>query len=440
METASGQSLDQIFNLLSQTGPLTSSVEKRVLKPSAVINISNTARYNYVNFLPVVGYNHYDKIMLGAMFHNYQLPLNKFQFLAGGAFAGKSKKMNGFGRASYTVYKKKFHVETALSGIAYTQNKFTTDADEKLYLRIRRIVPSVKVSLFDQNPLKDRRLIIQVKSFLMKEDALRFTTVIIPGIDTIDRVTKHAENITINRLSLSYFDNRALYPYSFNFVADQGRQFIRTGLTAKYFFNYADNKTGLHARFFAGKFFYLNDKTFKTQSATNRYHLNMTGAKGDEDYTYSNYFIGRNEFEGWMSQQIMERDGFFKVRTDLLGNKIGKTDDWLGSLNLVTDLPRKLNPLSVLPVKIPIKIFADAGTYAEAWKNNPATGRFLYDAGFQLSFFNSLLNVYLPVIYSKVYSNYFKSTLTEKRFQKNISFSIDIQKLQVNKLLQGIPL
>ena len=29
------------------------------------------------------------------------------------------------------------------------------------------------------------------------------------------------------------------------------------------------------------------------------------------------------------SQQIMMRDGGFKIRTDLLADKIGKTDDWL---------------------------------------------------------------------------------------------------------------
>jgi hypothetical protein len=166
----------------------------------------------------------------------------------------------------------------------------------------------------------------------------------------------------------------------------------------------------------------------------------MTGANGQEDYTYSDYFIGRNEFTGWKSQQIMERDGFFKVRTDLLGEKIGKTDDWLLSLNLVTDVPKNINPLSVLPFKIPIKVFADIGTYAEAWKQGTSTGRFLYDAGIQVSLFSSMVNVYLPLLYSQVYSSYFKSTLGKNRFLKTISFNIDLQQFKLNKLLPGIPL
>jgi hypothetical protein len=39
----------------------------------------------------------------------------------------------------------------------------------------------------------------------------------------------------------------------------------------------------------------------------------MTGPNGYEDYTYSDYFIGRNRFDKLPSQQIMMRDGGFKV-------------------------------------------------------------------------------------------------------------------------------
>src|SRR5207253_5957421 len=170
-----------------------------------------------------------------------------------------------------------------------------------------------------------------------------------------------------NRLSASVSDNRVLFPYSLILSADQGKDFIKTGLTANVFFNYPDGKSGMNVRFFAGKFFYLKPATNLIRFYNDRYFLNMSGPNGNEDYTYSDYFIGRNEFEGWRSQQIMERDGFFKVNTALLGNKVGKTDDWLMSANMSSDLPDNINPLSILPVKIPLKIFADVGTYAEAW-------------------------------------------------------------------------
>jgi len=166
----------------------------------------------------------------------------------------------------------------------------------------------------------------------------------------------------------------------------------------------------------------------------------LTGANGYEDYTYSNYFAGRNKFDGAASQQIMERDGFFKVRTDLLSSKTGKTDNWLSAVNFTSDIPSKINPLSLLPVKIPLKVFVDIGTYADAWKANAATTRFLYDAGLQLSLLKETVNIYFPILYSSVYSDYFKSTLGKNHFWKTVSFSIDIQRFSLKKISKTLDL
>jgi hypothetical protein len=130
----------------------------------------------------------------------------------------------------------------------------------------------------------------------------------------------------------------------------------------------------------------------------------------------------------------MIRDGGFKFRTNLLGDKLGRTDRWLTALNLNSTIPKNINPLSVLPVNIPLRIFADVGTYAEAWDRNAEGDRFLFDAGLQLSLFNETLNIYVPLVYSKVYKEYYKSYLSDKRFLKNISFSIDLNNRNLKKL------
>ncbi|MBL7733065.1 MAG: hypothetical protein JNM88_17980, partial [Chitinophagaceae bacterium] len=192
-------------------------------------------------------------------------------------------------------------------------------------------------------------------------------------------------------------------------------------------------------RLFAGKFFYTSSKTISKQFATDRYHLNMTGANGYEDYTYSDYFIGRNEFEGFASQQIMVRDGAFKVRTDLLADKVGKTDNWLVAVNFGTTIPSSVNPLSLLPVKIPLKLFLDVGTYAEAWKANSGLDHFIFDAGVHLPLLKETVNIYIPLLYSKVYKDYIQSTIDKKgRFWKKISFSIDISNFSFRKIQRNL--
>ncbi|MDB5193228.1 MAG: family metallopeptidase, partial [Segetibacter sp.] len=434
LEKASGKDLSRIFMQRFSTGPI--PIEKsKALKPTLLFNLKNTEKYNYITFMPAAGYNYYDKVMLGAMMHNYQLPATAFRFLAGALYATGSKELNTFGRAGYTKYNKNSQLNTSLSYINYTKDNFAF-SNETINQRVRRIVPSVTYKWQDKDLLSKRQYSLQWKTFLLKEDDLNFSQDII-GPDTFDVVKALPVNSFINRLTLTVSDSRVLYPYNISLTADQGKNFIRTGLTAKYFFNYNEKKEGLSARFFAGKFFHLNTDN-SSRFRNERYFLNMTGPSGREDYTYSDYFIGRNEFSGWTSQQIMERDGFFKVRTEM--REVGQSDDWLTSLNLVTDLPASVNPLSILPVKIPFKIFLDVGTYAEAWKENPATGRFIYDAGIQLPLFGSTVNVFIPIIYSKVFRDYYKSIVSEKIFLRSISFNVNLNRFQSAVNTLGIPL
>lgn len=110
------------------------------------------------------------------------------------------------------------------------------------------------------------------------------------------------------------------------------------------------------------------------------------------------------------------------------------------AINFDANIPDKINPLQVLPFKIPLKFFVDIGTYAEAWQDNATGNRFLYDAGLQVPLLKDVVNIYFPILSSKVYRDYNKSVLGEGSFWKTVSFSIDIQKLSLHKLNKYIPL
>ena len=437
MEEVSGRNLDATFSLLNKKGDLKKSTVKKDIRFAAVFSMKETDKHNYIFASPAIGYNFYDKLMLGALVHNYTLPQTKFQFLIAPLYATKSKQLNGLGRLSYSLYPgnngQKF--ELALAGETFSGDNFTDSTNTTHAQRFSKIVPSLKYIFANKNPRSSITKFIQWKTFLINEQELMFTR---DTVNQVDVITYPTASRYVNQLQFVVENNRVLYPYKGALQIEQGEGFARLAFTGNYYFNYA-KAGGMNVRVFAGKFFYLGDKTFIKQFETDRYHLNMTGPKGYEDYTYSNYFVGRNEFDKFPNQQIMIRDGGFKVRTDFLSNKIGKTDDWLAALNFTSTIPNTINPLSVLPFKLPIKVFFDIGTYAEAWKKNAATGRFIYDAGLQLSLFKNVVNIYVPILYSKVYTDYFKSTITEKRFLKNIAFSIDLQNISLKKLVPQIP-
>lgn len=433
VEDVSQKNVDSIFSFLVKKGSL-EPPEKKDFKMGLLFNLKNTNHYNYLFLSPAFGYNYYDKIMLGGLIHNYTLPEPKFHFFVAPLYATGSKTLNGIARLgfnfnSYGAIRK---TEISLSGEKFSTEEFTDSTGAKNFLGFSKFVPSVKLIFRNKNATSSVKKWLQWKTYIINETSLLFFTDTVRNEDIISypKVGRY-----LNQLTFTIENNRALYPYSSHIMAEQGKDFLRLAFEGKYFFNYA-NGGGVNARLFAGKFIYLTDKTLSKQFETERYHLNMTGANGDEDYTYSDYFVGRNEFQKAPSQQIMIRDGGFKVRSDLLQNKIGKTDDWLAALNLNTDFPKQINPLQVLPFKVPLKLFLDVGTYAEAWNKNASTGKFIYDAGLQISLYRNLVNVYLPLVYSKIYGDYFKSTIPKnKRFFRNISFSIDIQNFRLNKIL-----
>ncbi len=191
IEKSSSRNLDDLFDELKKTGPLQPAATKPV-KLTALYNLHETDKYNYVSLAPAIGFNNYDKAMIGALIHNYQLPLNRFHFIAGALYGTASQKLNSFGRVSYNIFKKAFHFETAASFIGYSQNHFTPEDNNELILRLKRWVPSVKLTLYNRDPTVTQRFTIQAKTFLLDEDALNFTTAITPT-DTLNQVTTVAK-------------------------------------------------------------------------------------------------------------------------------------------------------------------------------------------------------------------------------------------------------
>lgn len=440
VETVTGKNLDFLFDEIDKKGSLFPKMQKKSLQLASFFNLKDTFTKNYLSLAPAIGANLYDGFMVGGLIHNYQLPLNRLRFFMAALYATRSKRLNGITRISYTWYPDHvfYRIDAGVGAARFSMNEFQPEDKQRLIFSFEKLAPFIRVTL-NEPPLSKVEKYAQLKSYFIREQSPSFTS-IINGNDTTEEVNTINQQRNLNQFKVVFENRRVLYPYMAEFQVEQQKYFIRTTFTGRYYFNYANRQGGMNVRLFAGKFLYSGAKTQSKQFETNRYHLNMTGADGFEDYTYSNYFAGRNKFENLGNQQIMIRDGGFKVRTDLLSTRIGKTDNWLVAVNALTDLPKSINPLQVLPIKIPLKVFVDIGTYAEAWNENAETNRFLFDAGFQLSLFRETVNIYVPVIYSTVYRDYFRSTLGTKRFWKTISFSLDIQDFSLKKIHKNLPL
>lgn len=416
---------DSIFHLLHTKGSLAPD-SKKTFKIAFIGRPDADKKYNYFNLAPAVGFNMYDKFMIGGLIHNYTLPFRKLQFVAAPVYATGSKQFNGIGRVTYSWYPENIFekIEAGISGAKFSMDAYTDSAGKTTYLQFYKLAPHIRF-VFRNTDMRSRLTrFVQFKVYNISNAQLHFSW---DSVALKNTYTVRNKGITLGQLRYVAENSRALYPYRWELRFEMSKSFGRIVHTGNYFFNFPRNGGGLDVRWFAGKFFYVGDKTSTKRFDADAYALNMSTPKGYEDYTYSNYFLGRNEFEGFFSQQVMMRDGGFKVRTDLLSNKVGKTDDWLGALNFTATLHKK----------IPVKLFADFGTYSEAWKSEDAT-RILFDAGLQVSLLRDIINIYVPVVYSKVYRDYFRSYPGNKFWQR-ISFSIEIQNIRFKKIYPALP-
>ncbi|MEP7278014.1 MAG: M1 family metallopeptidase [Bacteroidota bacterium] len=436
VEEISGKNLDTVFTLLNKKGALVPPREKKI-KPVAFFNFNHTDRYNYINILPAPGFNQYNKFMIGLLVHNYNLPASRLQFLLAPLYGTGSKTLNGLGRISYTD----FPASPALDKIVYSLSaeKFSSNASldtfgNKVFEHFQKIVPAVRV-YFKQTALSKTTSTLDLRGFFIREKTF-------DGYETKtgDSVNVYptafpSGNRWLAQLSYDYRNDRVLYPYQYQLQWQQGENFYRLNATARYFFNYAKGG-GFAVRGFAAKFGYIGSGK---PLSTERYQPKLLGVRGDEDYTYSNYFIGRSASminpdgpianKGLGAQQIMIRDGGFKLVLDQYPFLQGRSENWVAALNFTSTLPYNL-----FHTVLPVKLFFDLGTFAEAWQKDAPVSNFLYTGGVQLSLLHDLINVYMPVLFSNDFRSNIKSAWPKNRFLKTISFSIDIQNFRLNKI------
>lgn len=408
----------------------------KITKPvnlAFLFNLKEADTKSYLSLSPAIGFNNYDKWMPGLLIHNYGLPVRPFNFVLAPLYSTGDHILSGLGHLSYTKRNASSAWQISLDGSSYAYSAYNSwidaagESHEAGKMRLLRIVPAMRYKWSPDPDQPEKQWRLEAKTFILKKDIWK------PGEAKIISPTT-----SIGELDVALNNNRALYPYAVSLQVQGTDQFLRAGLTGNYFLNYDDQGKGLQLRGFAGKFFYLQQKDILSSYNLGNYFFNLSGSNGLQDFTNSDYFVGRSEYQGWMSQQMTTTGGFFKVATPYLTEPIGQTDDWLAAINLTSDLPDGINPFSVLPFKLPVRVFMDLGTYSNLWSENPDAGRFLYDAGLQVSVFKEAVTIYFPLLYSKFYRDTYKSMGDLGTYSKRIRFSISLGKLLPKRLQKDI--
>lgn len=380
-------------------------------------------------YLPAVGYNVYDGLQVGLATHNFDYPKKNLTYFFAGMYGLNSRNFTGLGGMSYQWRPAKAFrsAEIGVEAAAFSNLDGVDSSGGNVFGSFSKIAPYFRLSLPTASGKTEKW--IELRTFVISERGFGYSR--FSGDSLFYPSLASAETRYLNQLSFHYERFRALYPYDLRVQLQQAANFYRLNATLNYFFNYAGGG-GLRMRLFAAKFGYIGSLSSAERFETVRYQPKLTAVRGYEDYTYSNPFLGRNEFEGLGSKQIMMRDGGLKLRTDIFQDLQGRSDNWVASINLNTTLPA-----SLVPPAFPLRLFLDAGSYAGAWKEGTASSRFMYVAGFQLSLFRDLLHVYAPVLFSRELRDNLKSVPEEHKFFNRLSFSIDVHRFSWRRFSRG---
>jgi hypothetical protein len=152
--------------------------------------------------------------------------------------------------------------------------------------------------------------------------------------------------------------------------------------------------------------------------------------QGFNDYVFDEYFFGRSQQEGIWAQQVSIRDGGFKTVTGSSFASFGQTNNFLASINLISDFPVQL------PCRFPLKLYFDAGVFsAKSNASDPLENNVWYSGGLMFDFFDGFFSIYIPLINASEINDLYNSI--DAGFARKISFSLDLKKIHPDRLKEN---
>ena len=317
-------------------------------------------------WLPAVGWNQYDRMMLGLVLHNTSLPAPKLRYSLVPMYSFGRKNLSGLGDISYNPLggKRYKSLRIGVSAMTFQYDETQTEgifANNPRHPSFSVIKPYVIMELGNSKRRNGFSNFIEVTGLF---DWQKTVTATFPW-------SEQSGLLTVSGVRLNYFGTKrgpvSVFEYKTSFESvSQLSQYTnsttgRVQLEAKYTWNYIAEKKkarSIELRGYWGKVGMLSDGRNPGRGAkTENMYLMLSGASGQQDIFYDEYFRGRNTAPllaniHWPGQYGFTTNG--KQRMNNMGGM--GTATFMGSYTSLTAFNFSMS----LP-KVPgiIRVFAD---------------------------------------------------------------------------------
>ncbi len=378
------------------------------VKPSFGLN---TSEKDKIFIQPYVGYNEHDHIMPLLLIHNLTVPENRFSFALAPMYSFSTKAFTGAGSMGYLWYPENLFKEIMLQADAKSFHYDETHLNlaGPLYARYIKVAPSLCFTFNEHDALSTVTRSLLLKGYNITEEHIN------EGADSTAKPTLKTEQKIYGLLRYKHQNKRTYNPFDYSLEGQLGADFAKISAEGNARVDYNKKNKALYVRGFLGKFLPISTDPV----VTSRYQLNASYS-GVDDYLYDGTYFGRTSPTRLAAQQISIQEGGFKIP---IYNGAGRSDNWMATLNLETDLPLG---------KLPIRLFFDAGLIPNT--NQTATNikstTLLYDGGVEVYLIKDIVSVFVPVLMSSDFQNYLDNTYGHKNtFVRSLSFTLQLQNI-----------
>jgi hypothetical protein len=309
-----------------------------------------------VFWMPNLGYNAYDKVLLQLDLYNYGLVTRPWEWYVGPSFSTGTGKLTGSASLERNFVPRASSMFHRISGGLYFRY-YHYDRD----LAFFRISPSVSFRFRKPYP---RSTILQ--RFRIR--AVHLERELPPEFQGVANDISNASYTVLN-LTHRYEETRLIKPYTIRTDLLVGNQFSRIDMTADFRWMLPNRKWFIWRSF--GGLFLSNDFS----SLENQQNYFSLGLSGTQDFMFDYYFIGRSDETGVWSRQFFVTDGGFKTGTEVYAN------NWMLATNVN------------LPVWQIFGLFGDVALLDGA-------NQIHYDYGIRVAFLTDFFEIYFPLGYN----------------------------------------
>lgn len=324
---------------------------------------------------PAVGWNNYNKTMLGILLYSPLIPQQVLNYQIMPMFGLGNHEFAGLGRVSLNLYPNSSVFQAIMLSFNARRFGYGTGQHQNYHKAGGEMLVTFRNNVARSPLLKTLKFEISTSG---------------THLQSTNEAFMERYFITMD----AGFENRkVLGPYKINLGVELNNDFVRSSLEINYRHALKYAPDAIAFRFYGSGFF-----NTKADFNPDLYGIRLSGASGINDYKYDHLFLGRFEDIKDVNRQMFLSQQFTMTQGGFASNSpFAVSDKWLVSGGLTLRVPWS-----------PLYLFVNAGTYGgageDSWnlpEENQVTSELVaYEAGAMINLGN-IIRIYFPIVTSK---------------------------------------